>query len=63
MEDETARHVTRISDMRNTNTYNILVGKPEGKKPNGRSNCRPEDNIKVDLKQGWACGPDSSGLE
>jgi hypothetical protein len=29
--------------------YNILVGKPEGRRPLGRSRCRWEDNIKMDL--------------
>ena len=34
--------------------YGILVGKPEGKKPLGRSNHRWKDNIKMDLKEiGW----------
>ena len=27
--------------------YRVLVGKPEGKRPLGRSRCRCEDNIKV----------------
>jgi hypothetical protein len=31
------------------NAYRILVGKPEGKRPIGRSRHRWEDNIKVDL--------------
>jgi hypothetical protein len=29
--------------------YNILVGKPEGKRPLGRPRSRWEDNIKIDL--------------
>jgi hypothetical protein len=29
--------------------YNILVGKPEGRRPLGRPMCRWEDNIKMDL--------------
>jgi hypothetical protein len=32
------------------NTYKILVRKPEGKKPFGRSRCIWEYNIKTDLK-------------
>jgi len=28
------------------NAYKILVGKPEGKRPHGRSRCRWEDNRK-----------------
>jgi hypothetical protein len=31
------------------NVYIILVGKPEGKRPLGRSSCRWEDNIRKDL--------------
>jgi hypothetical protein len=38
-----------IRDMRNV--YNILIGKPEGKRPLGRSRHRWEDNIKMDLKE------------
>ena len=33
------------------NAYRILVGKPEGKKPLGRSRRRWEDNIKMDLRE------------
>jgi hypothetical protein len=33
------------------NSYRILVGKPEGKRPLGRPRRRWEDNIKVDLRQ------------
>jgi hypothetical protein len=36
------------------NAYRILVGKPEGKRPLGRPRHRPEDNIKMDLRDiGW----------
>jgi hypothetical protein len=31
--------------------YNILVGKPEGRRPLGRPRCRWEDNIKMDLRE------------
>jgi hypothetical protein len=31
------------------NVYRLLVGKPEGKIPLGRSRCRWIDNIKMDL--------------
>jgi hypothetical protein len=38
------------------NSYRILVGKPEGKKPLGRPKRRCVDNIKMDLREiGW-CG-------
>jgi hypothetical protein len=36
------------------NEYKILVGKPEGERPLGRSRRRWEDNIKMDLGEiGW----------
>jgi hypothetical protein len=36
------------------NAYRILVGKPEGKRPLGRSRHRWEDNIRMDLREmGW----------
>jgi hypothetical protein len=35
--------------------YRVLVGKPEGKSPLGRSRRRWEDNIKIDL---WEVGCD-----
>jgi hypothetical protein len=36
------------------NAYRILVGKPEGKRPLGRTRRRWEDNIKMDLRNiGW----------
>jgi hypothetical protein len=31
--------------------YRVLVGKPEGKRPPGRSRCRREDHIKMDLRE------------
>jgi hypothetical protein len=46
-----AGHVARMGEMRNA--YNILVGKPEGKKPFGRPRCR-WDNIRMDVREiGW----------
>ena len=37
--------------------HKVLVGKPEGKRPLGRSRRRWEDNIKVDLEEvGRGCG-------
>jgi hypothetical protein len=33
------------------NTYKILVGKPEGKRPLGRPRRRWEDNIRMDLRE------------
>jgi hypothetical protein len=36
------------------NTYRILVGKPEGKRPLGRPRRKWVDNIKIDLRKiGW----------
>jgi hypothetical protein len=36
------------------NAYKILVGKPEGKRPFGRSRRRCEDNTRLDLRGiGW----------
>jgi hypothetical protein len=35
-------------------SYTILVGKPEGKRPLGRPRCRWVDNIKKNLREtGW----------
>jgi hypothetical protein len=56
-----AGHVARMGTK--MNAYGILVGKPEGKKPLGRSRHRWVDIIKIDLKRdrmGW-CGLDQSG--
>jgi hypothetical protein len=43
--------------------YNILVERPEGRRPLGRPRCRWEDNIKMDLREigFWGCGLDSLG--
>jgi hypothetical protein len=36
------------------NAYRLLVGKPEGRRPLGRSRRRRVDNIKIDLGEiGW----------
>jgi hypothetical protein len=36
------------------NAYNILAGKPEGKRPLGISKSRLEDNIKMNIREiGW----------
>jgi hypothetical protein len=42
-----AGHVTRMGVVRGT--YNILVGRPEGRRPLGRPRRRWEDNIRMDL--------------
>jgi hypothetical protein len=42
------------TDARDENAYNILVGKPEEKRPLGRCRHRWEDNIRMDLREiGW----------
>jgi hypothetical protein len=47
-----AELVARMGKKRNA--YRILVGKPEGKRPLGRSRRRWVDNIKIDLREvGW----------
>jgi hypothetical protein len=47
-----AGHVARMGEKRNT--YRLLVGKPEAKRPLGRPRCRWVDNIKMDLGEiGW----------
>jgi hypothetical protein len=39
------------SDGRKRNAYRKLVGKPERKRQLGRSRCRWEHNIKIDLRE------------
>jgi hypothetical protein len=48
-----AVHVARIR--KRGVLYRVLVGKPEGKKPLGRTMCRWEDNIIMDLSE-MGCG-------
>jgi len=48
-----AGHVARIGERRGA--YRVLVGKPEGKRPFGRTRSRWEDNIKMDLQE-VGCG-------
>ena len=45
-----AGHVARMEQFRNT--YRVLVGKPESKRPLGRPRRRWEDNIKIGLREG-----------
>jgi hypothetical protein len=44
-----AWHVVGIGEVRGA--YNILVGRPEGRRPLGRRRCRWEDNMKMDLRE------------
>jgi hypothetical protein len=47
-----AGHVARMGEKRNA--YRLLVGKPEGRRPLGRSIRRWLDNIRMDLVEvGW----------
>jgi hypothetical protein len=47
-----AEHVVRIGEKRNS--YRLLVGKPEGRRPLGRPRRRWLDNIRMDLVEvGW----------
>jgi hypothetical protein len=48
-----AGHVGCTGEMRNS--YNILVGKSEGKRPLRRPRRRRKDNIRVDLRE-VGCG-------
>jgi hypothetical protein len=49
-----AWHVARMGEK--MNTYRILVGKSEGKRPLRRPRLRWVDNIKIDLREiGWEC--------
>ena len=44
-----AGHVAGLRE--NGGLYRVLAGKPEGKRPLGRSRRRWEDNIKIDLQE------------
>ena len=46
-------HVARMVERRGV--YRVLMGKPDGKRPLGRSRRRWEDNIKMDLQE-VGCG-------
>ena len=43
-----AGHVARMGEKRGV--YRVLVGKPGGKRPLGKTRLRREDNIKMDLE-------------
>jgi hypothetical protein len=44
-----AGHVARMGEGRGA--YRVLVGRPEGKRPQGTPRRRWEDNIKMDLRE------------
>jgi hypothetical protein len=47
-----AGHVAHMGKERKV--YKVSVGKPRGKRPLGRSRCRWEDGIRMDLREiGW----------
>jgi len=46
-------HVVGMGERRGV--YRVLVGKPEGKGPLGRTRCRWEDYIKMDIQK-WDVG-------
>jgi hypothetical protein len=48
-----AGHVARMGEERGV--YRVLVGKPEGERPLGRSMRRWEDNVRMDLRE-VGCG-------
>jgi hypothetical protein len=47
-----ARHAARVGETRNE--HKILVGETERKRQRGRTRCKWEDNIRMDLREkGW----------
>ena len=48
-----AVHVARMGEERGA--YRVLVGKPEGKRPQGRPRCKWVDNIRMDHQE-VGCG-------
>jgi hypothetical protein len=50
------------ANVEETNTCTLLVGKPEAKRPLGRTKHRWVDNIKMNVREiGGGCGLDWSG--
>jgi 3-oxoacyl-ACP reductase-like protein len=54
--NEMAEHVADTVNRRGA--YKVLVVRPEGKSPLGRSRLRWENNIKMDLQEGGLVGMD-----
>ena len=46
-----AGHVERSMEQSKNNAYRVLVGKPDGKRPLGKSRLRWKDNIKMDFRE------------
>jgi hypothetical protein len=42
-------------ERRERGVYRIFVGKSKGEDPLGRFRHKWEDNIQIDLKEGWEC--------
>jgi hypothetical protein len=55
-----AGHVARMGEGRGV--YKVLVGRPEGKKPLGKSRRRWEDNVKMDFRETGIDGANWSQL-
>jgi hypothetical protein len=55
-----AGHVARMGEKRNA--YRILVAKPEGRKPLGKSRRKWVDNVKIDLREIGCDGVDRVDL-
>jgi len=53
-------HIARMGESRGI--YRVLMGKPEGKRPLGRTEHRWEDNIEMDLQEVGCGGMDWIGL-
>jgi hypothetical protein len=53
-------HVARMEEIKNA--YSLLVGKPEGRKPLGRTRRMLVDNIKMDVIDTGLDGVDCTGL-
>jgi len=53
-------HIARMGESRGI--YRVLMGKPEGKRPLGRTGHRWEDNIEMDLQEVGCGGMDWIGL-
>jgi hypothetical protein len=56
-----AGHVAGVVEKRNS--YRLLVGKPEGKRPQRRSGLRCVDNVKMGLREIGCGGMDGIDLD
>jgi hypothetical protein len=55
MKSRRMRWAGHVAFMERRSAYEVLVGKPEGKRPLGRPRHKWEDNIKIDLQE-LGCG-------